>query len=147
MVEITNIKEYNGQQVILTSDRLVFVSKNGEHILLNSSGVVHTTAQHGVYIDVGNEDEEDTEKQFLVNAPKMQLGIDRNGTPEPITKADELELILKDMMQATADYADMVAALASIPPLLVIPTKFLKGKFQGINRRLKNFKSEKSFTI
>jgi hypothetical protein len=147
MVEITNIREYNGQQVILTSDRLVFVSKNGEHILLNSSGVVHTTAQHGVYIDVGNEDEEDTEKQFLVNAPKMQLGIDRNGTPEPITKADELELILKDMMQATADYADMVAALASIPPLLVIPTKFLKGKFQGINRRLKNFKSEKSFTI
>jgi hypothetical protein len=147
MVEITSIREYNGQQVILTSDRLVFVSKNGEHILLNSSGVVHTTAQHGVYIDVGNEDEEDTEKQFLVNAPKMQLGIDRNGTPEPITKADELELILKDMMQATADYADMVAALASIPPLLVIPTKFLKGKFQGINRRLKNFKSEKSFTI
>jgi hypothetical protein len=147
MVEITNIREYNGQQVILTSDRLVFVSKNGEHILLNSSGVVHTTAQHGVYIDVGNKDEEDTEKQFLVNAPKMQLGIDRNGTPEPITKADELELILKDMMQATADYADMVAALASIPPLLVVPTKFLKGKFQGINRRLKNFKSEKSFTI
>ena len=97
--------------------------------------------------DEETEDDEDTDKRFLVNAPKMQLGIDRNGTPEPITKADELELILKDMMQATADYADLVAACGAIPPLLVIPTMFLKGRFKAINGKLKNFKSEKSFTI
>jgi hypothetical protein len=147
MIDVPNIREYDGQQVVLTSNRLVFVSKNGEHILLNSSGIIHATSQLGIYIDIGNEDDDDTDKQFLVNAPKMQLGIDRNGTPEPITKADELELILKDIMQATADYADMVAALAAIPPLLVVPTTFLKGRFREINSKLKNFKSEKSFTI
>ena len=94
MINIPSIREYDGQQVILTSDRLVFVSKNGEHILLNSSGVIHATSQLGVYIDVGNEDDEDTEKQFLINAPKIQLGIDRNGTPEPVVKGEQLDEIL-----------------------------------------------------
>lgn len=147
MIDITGIREYDGQQVILTSDRLVFVSKNGEHILINSSGVVHATAQLGVYIDVGNEDDEDTEKQFLVNAPKMQLGIDRNGTPEPIVKGEQLDEILTEMMQALADYSDMVAALASTPPLLTTSASFLKGRFKEIKLKLDDFKSPTSFTI
>jgi hypothetical protein len=147
MINIPSIREYDGQQVILTSDRLVFVSKNGEHILLNSSGVIHATSQLGVYIDVGNEDDEDTEKQFLINAPKIQLGIDRNGTPEPVVKGEQLDEILTEMMQALADYSDMVAALAITPPLLVLPAIFLKGRLKEIKFKLDNFKSPTSFTI
>jgi hypothetical protein len=147
MINIPSIREYDGQQVILTSDRLVFVSKNGEHILLNSSGVIHATSQLGVYIDVGNEDDEDTEKQFLINAPKIQLGIDRNGTPEPVVKGEQLDEILTEMMQALADYSDMVAALAIAPPLLILSSSFLKGRLKEIKFKLDNFKSPTSFTI
>jgi hypothetical protein len=147
MINITGIREYDGQQVILTSNRLVFVSKNGEHILINSSGVVHATAQLGVYIDVGNEDDENTDKQFLVNAPKIQLGIDRNGTPEPVVKGEQLDEILTEMMQAVSEYSDMVAALALTPPLLIIPAIFLKGRFKEIKFKLDDFKSPTSFTI
>ena len=147
MINIPSIREYDGQQVILTSDRLVFVSKNGEHILLNSSGVIHATSQLGVYIDVGNEDDEDTEKQFLINAPKIQLGIDRNGTPEPVVKGEQLDEILTEMMQALADYSDMVTALAISPPLLASASGFLKGRFQEIKLKLDDFKSPTSFTI
>jgi hypothetical protein len=84
---------------------------------------------------------------FLVNAPRVQFGLDKNGSAEPVVKGEQLDDILTEMMTALADYSDMVAALAIAPPLLIIPASFLKGRFQEIKLKLDDFKSPTSFTI
>lgn len=152
MINIPNIQEYDGQQVVLTSDRLVFVSKNNEHILLNSAGVVHMTSTLGVYFDIGDDNDTDQEKQFLVNAPKIQLGINVAGrTVEPITKGDALVEVLTDFIDAVDAYSEMVAA--SVPkylPALQQASKALKLKTKLVKTKLNQegfVKSDISYTI
>lgn len=152
MIDIPNIQEYDGQQVVLTSDRLVFVSKNNEHILFNSSGAVHMTSNLGIYFDIGNDNDTDQEKQFLINAPKIQLGIDVAGrTVEPITKGDALVEVLKDLLDAIDAYSDMVTA--SVPkylPTLQQSSNSLKLKTKLIRTKLDTdgfVKSDISYTI
>ena len=138
--------------MVLTSDRLVFVSKNNEHILFNSSGAVHMTSNLGIYFDIGNDNDTDQEKQFLINAPKIQLGIDVAGrTVEPITKGDALVEVLKDLLDAIDAYSDMVTA--SVPkylPTLQQSSNSLKLKTKLIRTKLDTdgfVKSDISYTI
>jgi hypothetical protein len=84
---------------------------------------------------------------FLVNAPRVQFGLDKNGSAEPVVKGEQLDDILTEIMQALADYSDMVTALAISPPLLASASGFLKGRFQEIKLKLDDFKSPTSFTI
>lgn len=141
-----NIKTYSGEQILLSSGRLVFNSRS-DSIFLSSRQYINLTAAEKVTIDVGSVDSDNEENMFLVNAPRVQLGLDKNGSAEPIVKGEQLDEILSEMMLAVADYSDMVAALAAVPPLLVIPSNFLKGKFQDIKNRIDDFKSPTSFTI
>ncbi len=89
---------------------------------------------------------------FLVNAPKIQLGLDRYGVVEPITKANELENVLNDLMDALSTYSDMVQSAAITPgPIMSImltpANAFLKSRLAVIKTNMINFKSTKSFTI
>lgn len=143
---MSNIKTYSGEQVVLSSGRLVLNSRS-DSIFLTSRQYINLTAGDKVTIDVGKTDSDNEQNMFLVNAPRVQFGLDKNGLPEPIVKGEQLDEILTEIMTAMADYSDMVAALAAVPPLLVIPARFLKGRFQEIKANLDNFKSPNSFTI
>lgn len=143
---MSNIKTYSGEQVVLSSGRLVLNSRS-DSIFLTSRQYINLTAGDKVTIDVGKTDSDNEQNMFLVNAPRVQFGLDKNGFPEPIVKGEQLDEILTEMMQAVSDYSDMVAALAAVPPLLVIPARFIKGRFQEIKANLDNFKSPNSFTI
>ena len=140
------IKGYSGEQIVLSSGRLVFNSRSND-IYLNSKRYINLSAGDKVTIDVGTVDSDNETNMFLVNAPRVQFGLDKNGSAEPVVKGEQLDEILTEMMQAVSDYSDMVAALAIIPPLLVIPATFLKGRFQEIKLKLDDFKSPTSFTI
>lgn len=141
-----DIKTYSGEQIVLSSGRLVFSSRSND-IYFNSKRYINISAGDKVTIDVGAVDSDNEENIFLVNAPKMQLGLERYGTVEPIVKGDELDTILSTLMQALADYSTMVAATAPTPALANEPSKFLVGRFKDIKSQLENFKSTKSFTI
>jgi hypothetical protein len=140
------IKGYSGEQIVLSSGRLVFNSRSND-IYLNSKRYINLSAGDKVTIDVGNIDSDNEANMFLVNAPRVQFGLDKNGSAEPVVKGEQLDDILTEMMTALADYSDMVAALAIAPPLLIIPASFLKGRFQEIKLKLDDFKSPTSFTI
>jgi len=140
------IKGYSGEQIVLSSGRLVFNSRSND-IYLNSKRYINLSAGDKVTIDVGNVDSDNETNMFLVNAPRVQFGLDKNGSAEPVVKGEQLDEILTEMMQAVSDYSDMVTALAAVPPLLIIPATFLKGKFQEIKLKLDDFKSPTSFTI
>lgn len=141
-----DIKTYSGEQIVLSSGRLVFSSRSND-IYFNSKRYINMSAGDKVTIDVGAVDSDNEENIFLVNAPKMQLGLERYGTVEPIVKGDELDTVLSTLMQALADYSTMVAATAPTPALANEPSKFLVGRFKDIKSQLENFKSTKSFTI
>jgi hypothetical protein len=140
------IKGYSGEQIVLSSGRLVFNSRSND-IYLNSKRYINLSAGDKVTIDVGTVDSDNETNMFLVNAPRVQFGLDKNGSAEPVVKGEQLDDILTEMMTALADYSDMVAALAIAPPLLIIPASFLKGRFQEIKLKLDDFKSPTSFTI
>jgi hypothetical protein len=141
-----DIKTYSGEQIVLSSGRLVFSSRSND-IYFNSKRYINISAGDKVTIDVGAIDSDDEQNIFLVNAPKMQLGLDRYGVVEPIVKGEELDTVLSDLMEALADYSTMVAATAFTPDLAQTPSKFLTSRLQSIKSQLENFKSTKSFTI
>ena len=146
-----DIKTYNGEQVVISSGRLVFNSRNND-TYINASRYINLSAGDKVTIDVGPTDSDNEENMFLVNAPRMQLGLDRYGVAEPIVKGEQLDDILTQLMTAISTYADLVQAAAIVPgplmaAMLTPATSTLKGRLQQIKLNLDNFKSNNSFTI
>jgi len=141
-----DIKTYKGEQIQLSSGRLVFNAKLND-AYINAKRYINLSAGDKVTIDVGNIDSDNEENMFLVNAPKMQLGLDRYGIVEPIVKGEELDKILSQLMEALSEYSTMVATVAPTPSLASMPSQFLNGRLQNIKSQLENFKSTKSFTI
>jgi len=142
----TDINQYTGEQIVLSSGRLVFNSRAND-IYLNAKRYINFSAGDKVTIDVGNIDSDDEMNMFLVNAPRMQFGLDKNGVAEPIVKGEQLDEILSQLMETLAMYSDMVAATVAVPATVATSATFLKGRLQGIKANLENFKSTKSFTI
>jgi hypothetical protein len=146
-----DIKQYTGEQIVLSSGRLVFNSRSND-IFINSSRYINLSAGDKVTIDVGSIDSDDEENMFLVNAPKIQFGLDKNGVAEGVVKAEQLDIILTDLMTTIASYSTMVQAAAIVPgPLMAMmlmpATQFLSGRLQNIKTNIKNFKSETTYTI
>ena len=142
---------YTGEQIVLSSGRLLFNARSND-IFITSKRYINLSAGDKVTIDVGVEDSDSEENMFLVNAPKMQLGLDLNGQAEPITKANELEGVLNDLIDAITTYSSMVQAAAVVPgpimaALLSPATSMLRGRLQQVKADMINFKSTKSFTI
>ena len=148
---MNNVKEYKGEQIQLSSGRLIFNARS-DSTFISSRKYINFSAGDKVTIDVGDEDSNDEQKLFLVNAPRIQFGLNRNGVPEPIVKGEQLDQVLTQLMEAISIYSDMVQAAATVPgptmaSLLNPATLMLKGKLQQVKINLNNFKSEKSFTI
>ena len=146
-----DIKTYNGEQIQLVSGRLVFSARSND-IYLNSLRYINLSAGDKVSIDVGNVDSDNEQNMFVVNAPKIQLGLERYGVVEPVVKGEQLDDVLTQLMEAISLYSEMVQTAALTPgplmaTLLLPANSFLKSRFQQIKINLDNFKSDKSFTI
>lgn len=144
-------QEYNGEQIQLSSGRLILNGRS-DNVFISAQKYINLSAGEKVTIDVGIEDSDKEQNMFLVNAPRIQLGLDINGKPEPITKADELEEVLIDLIDAISLYSNMVQSAAVAPgplmaALLSPATTMLKGKLTQVKANMINFKSTKSFTI
>ena len=141
-----DINQYKGEQIVLSSGRLVFNARAND-VYLNAKRYINFSAGDKVTIDVGNIDSDDEQNMFLVNAPRIQFGLDKNGVAEPIVKGEQLDEILSQLMETLAMYSDMVATTVYVPATVSTSATFLKGRLQGIKANLENFKSTKSFTI
>lgn len=146
-----DIKTYSGEQIVLSSNRLIFNARQND-TFINSKRYINLSAGDKVTIDVGPNDSDNEENMFLVNAPKMQFGLDRYGLAEPVVKGEQLDLILTQLMEALSTYSTMVQAAAIVPgpimALMLTPaTQYLTGRLQAIKFDMNNFKSDKTFTI
>ena len=84
--------EYEGKQVIINSDRLLFNAKN-DSLLVYSNKHMAFSANNHIHFDTGDEG------NFVINANNIHIGLegDKNSPAENAVLGNELEKILNDM--------------------------------------------------
>jgi len=91
----TQPDKYNGKQILITSDRLIFNAK-GDSILLFSNKAIGFSTNGSFHFDTGEEEN----SKFVVNAPKIYLGLksDGNLADEPALLGNSTEQWLIDLI-------------------------------------------------
>ena len=79
---------YQGKQVIIDSDRLLFNAK-GDSILLFSNKAIGFSTKGSIHLDTSNE----KSSKLVINAPNIYLGLqyDKNLPTEPALLGDEFD--------------------------------------------------------
>ena len=92
---------YQGKQVIINSDRLLFNAKT-DSILLFSDKAIGFSTNGSIHFDTSNGDD----NNFIVNAPNIYLGLEYDDTlpKEPAVKGDALEELLNEILDVAADF-------------------------------------------
>ena len=87
---------YQGKQVIINSDRLLFNAKE-DSVLLFANKAVSLSTNGSIHFDTSSNNKN---SNFIVNAPNIYLGLDYedNLPTEPAVKGDSLEVFLNDML-------------------------------------------------
>ena len=84
----TNTTDYQGKQVIIDSDRLLFNAKN-DSILLFSDKAIGFSTKGSIHFDTSNT----KDNKIVINSPNIYLGlkVDKNLPTEPAVLGDELD--------------------------------------------------------
>ena len=141
---------YQGKQVIINSNRLLFNAKDDSILLIADKSIAFNT-KGTINFDTGTNIENN---KFIINSPNIHLGlkISDNFSPptEPGVLGDKLEEILNELIDFL--YSDLVIFLRSEYKLRIpdgtthgvtASTKFnnLRRKLDLIRNSLKDFKS------
>lgn len=119
MIKLPN--QYQGKQVIITSDRLLFNSK--EDSLLTSNGHIMFSSNKDFHFNTNDVNQ----GKFAVNSPKIYLGVIKDSSPElannPAVKGKELEDLLDSLLNhLNTLYTVVLPLLNGITTVPGIPT-------------------------
>ena len=94
---------YQGNQVLINSDRLVFNAKE-DSILLFSDKAIGFSTNGSFHFDTSKN----TDNKFIVNSPNIHLGLKDNNEPptEPAVLGHELETFLEDILDIINNLID-----------------------------------------
>lgn len=137
----TSPKEYEGQQVILNSGRLLFNSTQ-DHILLSSAKSINLNTVESVNIDAAT--------QTVIQTPELYLGGVK--TAQPVVLGDDLVGLLTDVL------ADLDTLTKSLQNQIGVPigtplgptnliAQTINAKIGGYKTRLKNSLSQTTKTV
>ena len=114
---------YQGNQVVLNSDRLLFNAKE-DSILLFSKEAIGFSTRGSFHFDTSSEEE----SKFIINSPKIYLGLEYDNTlpAQPAVLGHELRDLLTDILDLIEDICDDIVMNTSY-------TQVDKGKKTGIN--------------
>ena len=123
---------YQGNQVIINSDRLVFNAKE-DAILLYSDKAIGFSTKGNFHFDTDNS--EDT--KFIVNAPNRYLGLKSLTTgelaTEPAVLGHELRVLLEQILELFETlYLDMVGSISYIVTEPGTPTGMNADNFDSL---------------
>jgi hypothetical protein len=113
--------QYQGKQVIITSDRLLFNSR--EDLLHTSNGHIIFSTNEDFHFNTDNV----SSGKFAVNSPKIHLGVIKDSSPElannPAVKGKELEDLLEALLNhLNILYTTVLPLLTGITTLPTLPT-------------------------
>ena len=143
---------YQGNQVLINSDRLIFNAKN-DSILLFSDKAIGFSTNGSFHFDTSPDE---NKSKFVVNSPNIYLGLEFNNTlPEqPAVLGDDLISSLTDILEAISKvYQDIVFNISYVstkPPSLtgMNPDNFniMQSRMRELQRIKDDFESFKSQT-
>lgn len=157
---VSNLNTYEGNSLIITSDRLIFNSKL-DSIIVSSKKTVGLSAVEQVHINVGPVSGKDPKKHFLVvNSPRIQLGItgnDSKKTLESVAKGDSTVSYINEISNAMYTFASVIENATALGsgvskiPEMSIAAKAFKEAVKKINNKYgvegSPIKSTTSYTI
>ena len=143
---------YQGNQVLINSDRLIFNAKE-DSILLFSDKAIGFSTNGSFHFDTSPDE---NESKFVINSPNIYLGLEFDNTlPEqPAVLGDDLISSLTDILEAISKvYQDIVFNISYVstkPPSLtgMNPDNFniMQSRMRELQRIKDDFESFKSQT-
>jgi len=114
---------YQGNQVVLNSDRLLFNAKT-DSILLYSNEAIGFSTNGSFHFDTSPNND----SSFIINSPNIYLGLEYDNTlpTQPAVLGHELRTLLEDILDLIEDICDDICVNTSF-------TQVDKGKKTGIN--------------
>ncbi len=139
---------YNNNQIILSSDRLIFNAKK-DNIFFLAKNDISISAGNSVHIDLGGKN-----SIFVVNSPEIQFGLpDADNTLESVAKGDTsvdiFSSILNDlyafMVSLTTTKGVVSGGVATLPGINIAAKDMIE-KIKLIKQDLNKIKSKTTFT-
>lgn len=96
-----DFNSYDKNSVILTSDRLIFNSKD-DSIYFLSNKTVGFSAVESIHFNVGPTEGSSEKHEFIVNSPRIQLGL---GEVEPIAKGTSTLSFINETFTALSNFS------------------------------------------
>ena len=115
---------YQGKQVIINSDRLLFNAKT-DSILLFSDKIIGFSTNGSFHFDISGDK---GESKFVVNSPNIYLGLEFDNTlpTQPAVLGDEFVVILNEIL-------DMCQSLSYDMAFSMSYTSTSEGTLTGMN--------------
>jgi len=137
-MSFTDFNKYDKDTVILNSDRLILNSKD-DSVFILSKKTVGASAVESIHFDVGPVGSKDEKYIFIVNSPRIQLGIDSNvqngvvAKNESVAKGDSTVDCLNRILLALSNFSQEVKTatalglgVSTIPDISIASDKLKK---------------------
>ena len=139
-----NPNTYQGNQVIINSDRLVFNAKK-DAILLYSDKAIGFSTRGNFHFDTDNNED----NKFIINSPNIYLGIENTNTGELPTEPAVLGHELEDLLVELLDFLELFILdaaynLSGILTLTGSPTGFNPSNGTIVDQRIREIKDIKN---
>tara|TARA_A100001515_G_scaffold4573_1_gene4514 strand:+ start:845 stop:1318 length:474 start_codon:yes stop_codon:yes gene_type:complete len=131
---------YQGNQVLINSDRLIFNAKE-DSILLFSDKAIGFSTNGSFHFDTSSDE---NESKFVVNSPNIYLGLEFNNTlPEqPAVLGDELIVSLTEILELiTKIYQDLSFNVTFISTTPGTPTGLNPTNYNIMQKRMKEIQN------
>ena len=149
------IDKYQGKQVLINADRLVFNVKT-DSILLYSDKSIGFSTNGSIHFDTSGEEMGENQSNFIVNSPNIFLGLnwEKKLSSNPAVLGDELGIMLEDMLDLIDDVIiTMLYKISYTTTNPGMPTgpfsgnltmvNGLRSTIEGLKGEIKYIKSEK----
>ena len=100
---------YQGNQVIINTDRVVMQSKK-DSVLVFAKEHMSFSANKSIHFDTGGTPNDPGDSYFIINSPKIVLGLKSNNKlpTEPVLLGERTEEWLKDLLAAIDALCDII---------------------------------------
>ena len=130
---------YLGEQIIITSGRVILNSKDDSVFLFGKKAIGFSSAGTINF---------DSDDKVIINAPQIYLGLEAK---EPLVKGQALESLLTDLLDSLEELGEkLMSAVDSNGVYITTITtsgRSLQRSIKRVKSNLKSIKSTKNFTV
>lgn len=145
-----DLSNYDKEYVILTSDRLIFNAKD-DSIINSTNKFFLVSSNEGIHFNIGND--KNNNSKFIVNSPKIELGLSSKGSLQPIAKGNETVDIIKRILKALNSFSTKMQGAVGIGagtvdlPIVRSASLVLSNDVNLIIKDIEKIKSKVTFSI